>query len=133
MKRYLFSYGTLQPGRAPAEIAPEVRRLRRVGRGFVRGHIYDLGEYPGAVLSKGGPIIVGQIFELPDDPEILARLDEYEGYDPAHPEGSLFIRERRLVTFDDKKRKIYCWLYAYNKRHATAPSVGNGARNHRTR
>ena len=103
MKRYLFSYGTLLPNRAPAEIAPVVRRLRRVGRGRVHGRLYDLGEYPGAVLSKSGPVIAGEIFELPDDPDVLEKLDQYEGFDPAREQGSLFVRKKRLVNIDNGK------------------------------
>src|SRR3954469_16246371 len=109
MKRYLFSYGTLLPNRAPAEIAPVVRRLRRVGRGRVHGRLYDLGEYPGAVLSKSGPVITGQIFELPDDPEVIKKLDEYEGFNPSGHQGNLFVRKRRLVNIDNGKR-VWCWI-----------------------
>jgi gamma-glutamylcyclotransferase (GGCT)/AIG2-like uncharacterized protein YtfP len=113
-KKYLFSYGTLQPGHAPAEIAPTVRQFRRVGTGFVRGRLYDLGEYPGAVLSRTGLPVRGQVFELPDDPKILRRLDEYEGFNPSQPKGSLFVRRRCLVTLKDGKR-LSCWVYTYNQ------------------
>jgi gamma-glutamylcyclotransferase (GGCT)/AIG2-like uncharacterized protein YtfP len=123
--RFLFSYGTLQPRHAPAEIAATVRRLRRVGKGSVRGRLYDLGEYPGAVLSRNGPLVVGQVFELPDDPEILSRLDEYEGFDPARPKGSLFLRKRCLVKLQNGK-KLLCWMYTYNRAPGAAPAVGNG-------
>lgn len=137
MKRYLFSYGTLLPKRAPTEIAPVVRRLRHVGRGKVRGRLYDLGEYPGAVLTKTGPAIVGQIFELPDDPEVLEKLDEYEGFDPARSRGSLFVRKRRLVNIDGGRQKVWCWIYVYNRRPGNAPAVAGGdfskLRNHRAR
>lgn len=121
-KRYLFSYGTLQPGRAPAEIAPVVRRLRPVGRGKVRGRLYDLGEYPGAVLSRTGRVIVGQIFEVPDSPDIIEKLDEYEGFDPAHPRASLFVRKRSFVSAGNGKR-VLCWIYVYNRNPGDAPPV----------
>ena len=50
MKDYLFAYGTLAEEHAPQEIAGTVTQLRYVGQGFVFGRLYDLGEYPGAVL-----------------------------------------------------------------------------------
>lgn len=125
MKRYLFSYGTLLPDHAPAEIAPVVSRLRPIGRGKVRGRLYDLGDYPGAVLSKTGPVIVGQIFELPDAPEVIKKLDEYEGFDPAHPQGSLFVRKRSLVTVGNGK-KVWCWIYVYNRHPGDAVPVTGG-------
>jgi len=136
-KQYLFTYGTLQPGKAPAEIAPAVRRLRRVGRGFVHGRLYDLGEYPGAVLAKTGPTIAGVIFELPEDPDVLHRIDEYEGYDPAHPEASLFVRKEWPVTFQGNNKKGKCWIYVYNRHPGSAPNIASGdyskMRNHRSR
>ncbi len=125
MKRYLFSYGTLRPRHAPAEIAPTVRLLRRVGRGSVRGRLYDLGEYPGAVLSRTGPAIAGQIFELPEDPDVLRRLDEYEGFDPSHTQGSLFVRMKWPVTLQNGK-KLSCWVYAYNGSPDRARSITRG-------
>ena len=125
VKRFLFSYGTLQPRHAPSEIAPTVRRLRRVGKGSVRGRLYDLGEYPGAVLTRSGPVVIGQVFELPDDPEVLTRLDEYEGFDPDHPRGSLFVRRRCLVKLYNGK-KLPCWGYAYNRSPRNSPSTSRG-------
>jgi len=50
MSDYLFTYGTLKHGHAPDEIASAVTKLRPVGKGFVPGVLYDLGDYPGAVL-----------------------------------------------------------------------------------
>ena len=51
MAQYLFSYGTLQAELAPAEIAPVVRQLRPIGRASIPGILYDLGDYPGAVVG----------------------------------------------------------------------------------
>jgi gamma-glutamylcyclotransferase (GGCT)/AIG2-like uncharacterized protein YtfP len=124
-KRYLFSYGTLLPRLAPPEIRPTVERLRRVGKGFVRGQLFDLGEYPGAILSRTGPPIAGQIFELPDDPEVLDRLDEYEGFDRSDPQASLFVRRRRHVQLEGGS-KIFCWVYTYNRPLDTARAVSGG-------
>ena len=136
-KRYLFSYGTLLPRHAPPEIAPTVRRFRRVGRGFVRGKLYDLGAYPGAILSRGGgPTVVGQVFELPDDPGVLTRLDDYEGFDPSRPQGSLFVRKRCLVRLNNGQ-KLACWIYTYNRPLGTARPLAGGnysaRRNHKAR
>lgn len=113
-KRYLFSYGTLSPRHAPPEIEPTVRQFRRIGKGFVHGQLFDFGDYPGAILTRNGSRITGQIFELPDDPDVLHRLDEYEGFDPSDPKASLFVRKRRYVQLQDG-RKIGCWVYSYNR------------------
>ena len=76
MSEYLFLYGTLLPGQAPDEVVGVVRHLHRVGAGFVRGHLYDLGDYPGAILDKSSETLIsGEVFELPTNRVVLASLD----------------------------------------------------------
>jgi gamma-glutamylcyclotransferase (GGCT)/AIG2-like uncharacterized protein YtfP len=135
--QYLFVYGTLLPGRAPTEITPTLRRLRAVGDGFVRGRLYDLGEYPGVVLDETGEKIPGKIFRLPEEPEVLKRLDEYEEFDAAQPEGSLFVRKEWPVTRRSGSKKLICWVYVYNPHAGVAPTAAPGdfpkSRNSRVR
>jgi gamma-glutamylcyclotransferase (GGCT)/AIG2-like uncharacterized protein YtfP len=126
MKHYLFSYGTLQPGLAPPAIAPTVRRLRLLGRAFTYGSLYDLGRYPGAVLHKSGSKVWGSLLALPDAPEILQRLDDYEGFDPAHPAASEFLRMKHSVVLEAGTKTMAAWLYAYNRRPGGAPRIPNG-------
>lgn len=125
MPQYLFSYGTLQPSLAPREIASVVSALRRVGKGTVRGVLFDLGQYPGIVQQKAGGAVKGTVFELPDDPTVLKKLDEYEGFDPCRPGESLFIRKPGFVQLANGQRKK-CWLYIYNKPTSQARLISNG-------
>jgi gamma-glutamylcyclotransferase (GGCT)/AIG2-like uncharacterized protein YtfP len=121
MSECLFVYGTLLPGRAPAEVADAVRRLRRVGPGHVQGRLYDLGDYPGAILDRSSHSrIPGQVFELPDDETVLASLDEYEEFRPEDPRHSLFLRIKSPVTMADGHR-LDCWMYVYNREPGSAP------------
>src|SRR6266480_2953212 len=99
MSSYLFLYGTLQPDHAPAEIAPMVKELRRVGEGTMRGLLYDFGAYPGLVLDESADgCIYGTVFELTDDEELLRALDGYEDFDPENAQASLFVRAVQPVT-----------------------------------
>lgn len=116
----LFLYGTLLPDRASAEVEPYVRRMHKVGKGTVIGKIFDLGDFPGAILNKAGDKINGVVFTLPEDPKLLARLDAYEEYDPQHPEKSLFIREKTRVDMEDGSR-LNCWIYTYNVKSGAKP------------
>lgn len=127
MSRHLFVYGTLEPAHAPAEIAAAVRRLRRVGSGSVRGRLYDLGEFPGAVVSRTAPsVIKGKVFELPADQQVLSSIDTYEGFDPEHPQGSLFVRKRWPVTLTDGSQ-VTCWIYTYNRKLGDAQLITSGS------
>jgi gamma-glutamylcyclotransferase (GGCT)/AIG2-like uncharacterized protein YtfP len=112
MAEYLFSYGTLQPGLAPAEIEPIVRRFRPVGRAYIHGLLYDFGEYPGAV-SGCNEKVWGQVFELPADPLILRRLDEYEEFDPLKIDTSQFVRQKCKPIMDNGQA-YEAWVYFYN-------------------
>ncbi len=126
---YLFAYGTLHPEHAPEEIADLVCRFEPVGRGTVRGTLYDLGSYPGAVLDEGSTRrISGTVFRLPAGREILSRLDAYEEFDPGAPERSLFIRRRYPVRMDDGQT-LSCWVYEYNGPTEHAAIIEGGAYN----
>src|SRR5262249_31167241 len=76
--------------------------------------LYDLGEYPAAIAAPGSNArVLGQVFEIPGDPDVLKALDEYEGYDPASPAKSLFLRQRRFVTLTGGRRLV-SWVYLLN-------------------
>jgi gamma-glutamylcyclotransferase (GGCT)/AIG2-like uncharacterized protein YtfP len=126
MPAHLFLYGTLLPDLAPAELRDVVARLRHLGPAHVPGVLYDLGDFPGALVDPASPDrVVGRVFRLPDDPGVLAALDAHEGFEPADPAGSLFLRVERTVTLPDGGR-LACWVYAYNRDPGQAPRVPHG-------
>lgn len=113
MSEYLFAYGTLLPGLAPEAMAGLVSRLTPVGEGFARGVLYDLGEYPGAVLEPlSDQRIFGTVLRLPDDCDVLRELDAYEGFEADCPEASLFVRAMGLVEMTGGGA-VECWIYVY--------------------
>ena len=90
---------TLQPGFAPQDIAETAAKLRPVSQGFVYGEVFELNGYPGAVPDPASKNrIAGTVLELPEDESVLRQLDAYEGYDPAVPETSEFVRVRITVA-----------------------------------
>jgi gamma-glutamylcyclotransferase (GGCT)/AIG2-like uncharacterized protein YtfP len=119
MPTLLFIYGTLHPDRAPAEIASYARRLTPRGPATIRGHLYNLGEYPGAVLDPTGPPISGHLFTVPDA-ATLSALDAYEDYRPASPANSLFLRVETTATTPDGSH-YPCWVYLYNREVPPTP------------
>jgi gamma-glutamylcyclotransferase (GGCT)/AIG2-like uncharacterized protein YtfP len=126
MSHYLFLYGTLLPNHAPSELAPAVARLRRLGEGTVRGHLYDLGAYPGAVLDAlASAHIHGTVFELPDDEELLCALDLYEDFHSGNVESSLFVRSLQPVTLANGEI-VQCWMYVYNRDASGARRILSG-------
>ncbi len=126
LRERIFVYGTLRPSLAPPELKELIGQWRKVGDGFVHGRLYDLGEYPGAVLdSVSETRIAGEVFQLPDDGATIAALDLYEGFDPEDFSASLFVRRKCQVTLEDDRR-IECWIYVYNRRVAPSTIISNG-------
>jgi gamma-glutamylcyclotransferase (GGCT)/AIG2-like uncharacterized protein YtfP len=126
MKQYLFAYGTLADGNPRQEIATAVKQLKSLGKGYIFARLYDLGEYPGALLddSKRHKVF-GKIFQLPNDSQILTRLDEYEAFDPRRPAGSLFVRKRTAINRPNHP-PLTGWVYAYNGRVSSQPLIKHG-------
>jgi gamma-glutamylcyclotransferase (GGCT)/AIG2-like uncharacterized protein YtfP len=77
-----------------------------VGRGSVRGALYDLGEYPGLVDSADDERVPGTVLKL-TDAAALTRLDAHEGVG----EG-LYVRRRMSVRLADGD-EIQAWVYLY--------------------
>ncbi|HEX9424968.1 MAG TPA: gamma-glutamylcyclotransferase family protein [Pyrinomonadaceae bacterium] len=126
MTDYLFVYGTLMPGEADNEIAPIVKRLRRIGAAYVRGRLYNFGEYPGAVIDHSANTSVhGELVELPADKAILDALDKYEEFDPSRPQKSLFIRKKTRIRLANG-RNVEGWMYVYNRNPGNAPIIRGG-------
>ena len=84
----------------------------------MRGVLYDLGGYPGAVADPSAEgRIVGTVMELPEDEGVLERLDRYEGFDPRALETSEYIREKQIVELKTGGT-VECWFYRYNREAA---------------
>lgn len=126
MIKYLFLYGTLMQPESDEEIALVVNRLHRIGAASVRGRLYDLGDYPGAVIDPSSNTSVrGELVELPEDESVLHALDRYEEFDPTNPQHSLFVRTKVRIQLT-VGRNVDAWMYVYNKHLGDAPVITGG-------
>lgn len=85
----LLVYGTLMRG-FPLHRLLE-GRAAFVGEGAVRGGLYDLGAYPGAVPAGNG-LIRGEVYRV-RDPALWSVLDSAEGPQYHRREASVTIKE----------------------------------------
>jgi gamma-glutamylcyclotransferase (GGCT)/AIG2-like uncharacterized protein YtfP len=126
MSQHLFIYGTLIPSEAPREIASLVKRFRRLGPAHVRGRLYDLGDFPGAILETSSRTkIHGELVVLPSEKRALEILDRYEEFDPADPKSSLFVRQKITVQMANGTTREG-WIYVYNRKPGKAKLIRGG-------
>ena len=121
----LFVYGTLRRG-FPLHRRLSKSSVRYIGKGWVGGRLYDLGEYPGAVRStSGNASIEGEVYELLDAKHQLEELDRVEEYNPQKPSKSLFVRKKAPVKLQDGTQ-TRAWVYFLPRRPQKARLIVAG-------
>jgi len=119
---HLFAYGSLRRGET---LHAHLAGLVCLGRGWFGGRLYDLGEYPGAVPSRAGERVLGEVYELAPDDARLAELDRLEGCDPGRPERGLFVR-RGLTIELAAGGYVRAWVYLLARVPAHAVLIPGG-------
>ena len=92
--------------------------LRRVAAARIRGRLYDLGDYPGAVFAAAAPgFVQGDVVETGSDSPPLEWFDAYEGGE--------FRRERHEVETGGGAT-LACWAYALVQAAPTSREIATG-------
>jgi len=113
MPDYLFVYGTLRKN-YDLKLKNQVKdNLQYVGQAKVGAVLYDLGRYPGAVKSKAGQEVVGDVFLLSDPVKVLRILDKYEGIPEGRVADAEFVRKKGRVRLRSGQQ-VNAWIYWYN-------------------
>jgi gamma-glutamylcyclotransferase (GGCT)/AIG2-like uncharacterized protein YtfP len=120
----VFFYGTLMAGFDRRRRAGIDTRMHFIGRGWIEGALFDLGLFPAAIPSPGGRI-QGEVYQVDDDPSVMARLDEIEGYRQSEPDTSLYTRVPTTVTLDGGAIE-QAWVYFYNAPLGRADRIPSG-------
>jgi gamma-glutamylcyclotransferase (GGCT)/AIG2-like uncharacterized protein YtfP len=120
----VFFYGTLMAGFDRRRRAGIDTRMRFLGRGWIEGALFDLGLFPAAIPSPGGRI-QGEAYEVDDDPAVMSKLDEIEGFRPSEPDTSLYTRVPIVVTLDSGTTE-QAWVYFYNAPLGRAERISSG-------
>ena len=83
-----------------------------VGHAKFQGKLYLIDWYPGAIDSDDAANrIVGDLFEIGDNPNLLNQLDIYEGCSPLDCCPHEYHRVVRNVGWDG--RSVSAWIYLY--------------------
>ncbi len=111
---YLFVYGTLrkQFGNELHKIIAKNSKYK--GMASYQGQLYMVAEFPGIVPSEhSSDQVVGELYRINYPEKVIGLLDDYEEYNPADEENSLYVRRKIEVQCEDKVRSV--WGYIYNR------------------
>lgn len=124
MSELIFFYGTLMAGFDRRRRAGIDDKLAYVGRAHIRGHLFDLGLYPAAVPAPDGQVW-GEVYRTAAPVEVLAALDDIEGFRSDDPDKSLYSRQMARVMLPDGSADE-AWVYFYNAPLGRAPRIASG-------
>jgi gamma-glutamylcyclotransferase (GGCT)/AIG2-like uncharacterized protein YtfP len=124
MTDLVFFYGTLMTAFKRAGRSRIDAKLTPVGRGTIGAALFDLGIYPAAIPSSEGRVH-GEVHRMADAADVVAVLDEFEGFRPSEPDSSLYVRAETTVTFDDGQ-EAKAWAYFYNAPLGGAQRIESG-------
>lgn len=122
MLNLLFVYGTLRLAENP--ISQELNPVsKRLGTAHVCGKLFDLGSYPGIILSHDlKDKVWGEVLALACPKKSLTLIDQYEGVFP-DPE-SEYRRQVTDVIFE--RERTPCWIYVYQQAVAGLSPIHSG-------
>ena len=84
-----------------------------IGKGKLRGRLYNLGSYPGAIADPtSGSFISGSLVRIKKPSKTLKVIDDYEGFGDKQEQPNLFIRS--VQTIETENGPLRCWVYLYN-------------------
>ncbi len=97
-KGLIFAYGTLKVDTGPDSFARQFDRFRvSTVPGTVMGVLYNLGYFPALIL--GGPEVVhGELHRYSSFTEVIARMDQIEGYFGYNDPNNLYRRVKAQVA-----------------------------------
>jgi gamma-glutamylcyclotransferase (GGCT)/AIG2-like uncharacterized protein YtfP len=123
----IFVYGTLKQ-ELLGEVMPHIKPYIEFGdKGYVKGRLFDLGEFPGAKPTRlNNKKVQGQLLSIKPgfESKVLNELDEYEEYNPSDADSSLF--KRKKVKVFTKGTLKDAWIYWYNKPVSKKDEINDG-------
>lgn len=107
----LFVYGTLRKAFNNEVLKTVSNNLHFEGNGYLKGKLYDLGEYPGVVdYHSGENQVKGEVYTVENPEFVFNLLDDYEGVNEPIAE---YKRCKKIVLLPQGNR-IKSWVYLYN-------------------
>jgi gamma-glutamylcyclotransferase (GGCT)/AIG2-like uncharacterized protein YtfP len=126
---HVFVYGTLRAGESNdinrAAERSGIARPALIGAAYVRGRLFDFGNYPGLVLDEGAAPVRGDVYQIED--ALVPVLDEIEEVYPGV--AGLFCSHRLhvRVALQDTHSDVICLMYPVSDSAVVGlPLIPNG-------
>lgn len=114
MSEFLFIYGSLLNDlQHPLHRLLDEQALY-LGRARVTGSLYDLGEYPGLIISpEASTRVWGEVYRFRNPHPLLDELDVYEAYRPGKMRSGEYRRRRVVARLMRGGGRVRAWVYVY--------------------
>lgn len=124
MLRFLFVYGKLKSKFDNEGATLLKQKAQLISDAIVHGKLYNIGSYPGVILSNNkNDIVHGEIYQLSSE-NILVKLDEFEEAYPLYKSNAEYRRVKTNAFI--KNISIECYIYEYNKSVDMFESISSG-------
>jgi len=124
---HLFVYGSLRSGFRSLSYEYVSHFFHLISDAKVKGKLYDLDSYYGAIPTQDDNFIIGELYEINEQNEFswaIGQLDDYEGVNVESDEMQLYRRAITEVYFDNKV--VNAWIYWYSGDVNGKPVIASG-------
>lgn len=119
----LFVYGTLMRRLRLPVSERLLAHADYLGEAWAQARLYDLGDYPGMVLSRHNEErVFGELFRLKAATRDWSALDHYEGCDEIDPE----YQRQKINVYPENGQPRQAWAYCYRHKTDALPWLKNG-------
>ena len=85
-----------------------------IAEGFMQGKLYQVKNYPGAILSNDAQEkVYGEVYQVKNREIVFEKLDEYETCSTNFVKPYEFVREKLKITLNNGT-ELTAWVYLYN-------------------
>lgn len=122
----IFVYGTLRKEVATNRRAVLVSHCEFYSHGYMQGNLYDLGGYPGALVSDDkADKVFGELHKIIEVDAVLPQLDEYEQCTDRFPKPHEYIRKKLPIRLT-QGAEVTAWVYVFNHDISTLTKIESG-------
>ena len=123
---FIFVYGTLRKQQASDMYHVLARYCDYFSDGVMRGKLYEVCGYPGAIESSdANDKVFGELYKMLDRKRLLALLDEYEECNDRFSIPQEYSRKQLSIELSSGG-SVVAWVYVYNQDISKLQQIKSG-------